>query len=68
MDMDFIIRVLLWVDVVIICVEGEEEQEQILEKLNEFAIKHKLKWGQNKCNVMRVGKLDKTNKKWKLAN
>ena len=67
MDMDFIIRVLLWVDVVIICVEGEEEQEQILEKLNEFAIKHKLKWGQNKCNVMRVGKHDKTNKQWKLG-
>ena len=68
MDMDFIIRVLLWVDDVITYVEGEEEQEQTLEKLNEFAIKHKLKWGQNNCNVMRVGKLDKTNKKWKLAN
>ena len=66
--MDFIIRVLLWVDDVITYVEGEEEQEQTLEKLNEFAIKHKLKWGQNNCNVMRVGKLDKTNKKWKLAN
>ena len=68
MDLDFIIRVLLWVDDVITYVEGEEEQEQTLEKLNEFAIKHKLKWGQNNCNVMRVGKLDKTNKKWKLAN
>ena len=62
MDLDFIIRVLLWVDDVITYVEGEEEQERTLEKLDEFAIKHKLKWGQNNCNVMRVGKLDKTNK------
>ena len=46
---EFILAVLLWV-------EGEENQTKILERVHQFAIKHKIKWGQEKCKVMRVGK------------
>ena len=67
-DTDFIISVLLWVDDVISCVESEEEQEEMLMKVNEFAIKHKIKWGQSKCNVMRVGKHRKSEREWKLGD
>ena len=67
-DTDFIISVLLWVDDVISCVESEEEQEEMLMKVNEFAIKHKIKWGQSKCNVMRVGKHKKSEREWKLGD
>ena len=57
---DFLIDVLLWVDDVVSCREGKINQEQMLNKLAEFAIKHKLKWGQAKCKVMKVGKHCKT--------
>ena len=53
---DFIVAVLLWVHDVISSVEGTEEQEKMLEKINEFALKHKIKWGADKCKVMRIGK------------
>ena len=52
---DFIIGVLLWVDDVISSVEGYENQKQILARINRFAKNHKLKWGQSKCKVMRIG-------------
>ena len=42
---ELIIAVLLWVDDVISCVDGEKEQEEILEKIHEFAVKHRLVWG-----------------------
>ena len=48
--------VLEWVDDVITFAIGEEQQEYTLSKVNEFAIKHQLKWGKEKCNVMEVGK------------
>ena len=67
LDDDFIISVLLWVDDVISCTESEEDQEEMLLKINEYAIKHKIKWGQNKCNVMRVGKHKKSEREWKLG-
>ena len=53
---EFKVSVLLWVDDVISLIEGEENQRKILDRMHEFAIKHKLTWGQNKCQVMRTGK------------
>ena len=47
---------LLWVDDVVSCVEGQENQKRILKRVNEFGIKHKLKWGAAKCNVIKIGK------------
>ena len=67
-DTDSIISVLLWIDDVISCVESEEEQEEMLMKVNEFDIEHKIKWGQSKCNVMRVGKHKKSEREWKLGD
>ena len=64
---DFLIAVLLWVDDVISCTEGKINQEQILNKLNEFSVKHKLKWGQAKCKVMKVGKHEGNTEDWKLG-
>ena len=65
---DLIIPYLLWVDDVVSCVEGQESQEKILKRVNEFGVKHKLKWGAAKCNVLKIGK-HKENKhnEWKLG-
>ena len=49
------IATLLWVDDVLSLAEGEYEQKEMLKRVDIFATKHKLKWGQSKCNVMRVG-------------
>ena len=54
-----IIGVLLWVDDVITCVEGEQDLEQMLTIMDNFAKDHKLKWGINKCKVMPIGNHNK---------
>ena len=61
---------LLWVDDVLTCAIGVEEQELILQKVDEFARKHRLQWGQAKCNIMKVGVHNKQGKKkaWKLGS
>ena len=51
----FRIAILLWVDDVVTFTESEEEQVRILETVNQFALKHKIQWGREKCKVMRVG-------------
>ena len=51
----FKIALLLWVDDVVTFAESEEEQKRILELVNQFALKHKIQWGKEKCKVMRVG-------------
>ena len=56
MNDEFIIGVLLWMDDVISSVDGYENQKKILAKIDQFARKHKLKWGQSKCKVMKIGK------------
>ena len=61
------IAVLLWVDDVVSCVDGKDNQEDMLRTVDEFAIKHKMKWGGHKCNVMRVGKHKEPEKEWKLG-
>ena len=63
------IVVLLWVDDVLSFAVGEDEQREILNQVDEFAIKHKLQWGQSKCNVMRVGSHKKhADNKWNLGS
>ena len=65
---ELIIAVLLWVDDVVSCAVGTEEQEKMLNKMNEFANKHKLQWGQGKCAIMRVGKHKQKEHEWKIGN
>ena len=52
---DFTIGVLLWVDDVVSCVEGDKEQENMLKQIDNFAKDHKLQWGNDKCKVMPIG-------------
>ena len=59
--------VLEWVDDVITFAIGEQQQEYTLGKVNEFAVKHRLKWGKEKCNVMEIGHGKYTEKKWLLG-
>ena len=66
---DLTIAFLLWVDDVVSFVEGEEEQENILKRINNFAIRHKLRWGAEKCKILKIGKHEerKNPKEWKLG-
>ena len=36
--------------------------------LGEFAIKHKITWSQEKCNVMRIGKHNDNETDWKVGD
>ena len=65
---DLFISVLLWVDDVVSCAEGVEAQREIMEIVNQFAIKHRIKWGREKCKVMRVGKHTKDTYKWTIGD
>ena len=60
------IVVLLWVDDILSFAIREDKQKEVLKKVDEFA--KKLQWGHAKCNIMRVGYLDKTQNKrtWEL--
>ena len=64
---DFKIAILLWVDDVVSCTEGKENQEKMLKKVDVFARKHKLKWGSHKCNIMKVGGHNNEMNEWKLG-
>ena len=63
----FSMSVLEWVDDVITFAIGEEQQNYTLEKVNEFAVKHRLKWGKEKCKVMEIGTNKYKPKKWILG-
>ena len=52
---ELIIGILLWMDDVVSCVEGQEDQLEMLQKLDHFAKDHKFKWGNDKCQVMPIG-------------
>ena len=67
MTEDFIIGVLLWIDDVVSCVVRKDNQIKMLAIIDKFAKKHKLKWGQEKCKIMRIGnKPDQS--EWKLGD
>ena len=59
---------LLWVDDVVSFAEGEDQQHQTLRTVHDFAVRHKLKWGIDKCKVMEIGNNAYTEKKWPLGN
>ena len=50
------IATLLWVDDVVSSVDGTDNQLKMLQRVQEFSLKHRLRWGQSKCKVMRIGK------------
>ena len=60
--------VLEWVDDVVTFAIGDEQENQTLQFVNQFAVKHKLKWGQDKCNVMEIGNGRYKQVKWKLGD
>ena len=51
---DFIIGILLQIDDVISCVKGIENKKKMLERVDRFAKDHKLKWGVEKCKVVKL--------------
>ena len=63
----FKIGCLEWVDDVMTCTNGVTNQHKILSKVNEFAEINKLEWGQEKCQVMQVGKKVKVPDNWQLG-
>ena len=65
---NFVIAYLLWVDDVVSCVDGMENQEKMLKRVQDFATRHKLTWGTAKCKVMRVGRHQKEEKEWTLGD
>ena len=56
-----------WVDDVVTFAVGSEQQNLTLACVDEFAVKHKLKWGKDKCNVMQVGSGEYSETKWSLG-
>ena len=56
-----------WVDDVVTCTSGIINQKKVLSKVNEFAEINKLEWGQQKCQVMQVGKKVKLPETWQLG-
>ena len=68
LNCDLTIPYLLWVDDVVSFAEGKVNQEKMLIRVNEFGLKHKLKWGADKCNILKVGKhKDNSPDNWKLG-
>ena len=59
---------LLYVDDALTVAEGKQQQEDTLKRISNFAIKHKIKWGANKCNVLEIGKHNNTRKEWTLGD
>ena len=57
----------LWVDDVATVAEGIEQQEKTLQFTNNFAVRHKLKWGIDKCNVLEIGKKKNSKAEWNLG-
>ena len=58
---------LLWIDDIASFAEGMQNQLQTLEQVDQFAMDHKLRWGQEKCQVMRVGKHRGETTEWKIG-
>ena len=61
------IPLLEWVDDVATFAIGSDQQNLTLACVDEFAIKHKLEWGKDKCNVMKVGSGEYKKTKWELG-
>ena len=59
---------LLYVDDALTVAEGKEQQEETLKCVNDFATKHKIKWGVAKCKVLELGCHTNVRKTWKLGD
>ena len=64
---DLSMALLEWVDDVVTFAIGEDQQNYTLRRVDEFATKHKLKWGREKCKVMEVGNRKYQEKGWNLG-
>ena len=65
---DVEIPCLLFVDDSLSLAEGYAQQEATLEKFDEFAVMHKLEWGQEKCKTMEIGSHKEKRKTWTLGD
>ena len=63
-----LIPALLFVDDATTITEGEQDQVKMLEKMAEFAKKHKMEWGIDKCKVMQIGRGKNLKPQWKLGD
>ena len=61
------IPALIFMDDVTSLAEGYDQQEQTLEAVHTFGLKHKIEWGQDKCKVMEFGKQREERRDWKLG-
>ena len=58
----------LFEDDVATLAEGYKQQEATLMMVNEFAKKHKLQWGMDKCKVLEIGSHKDPRSNWKLGS
>ena len=65
---NILLAVLEWVNDVVSFAENHEQQLKTLEFINDFAVKHKLSWGPDKCKVMHIGAQNDPSTKWKLGD
>ena len=56
---------LAFVDDILSMAIGYAQQERTLDAVNEFAIKHQLEWGEDKCKVMEIGTHKEKKTQWK---
>ena len=61
------LETLIFVDDKITFAEGDKQQQLTLKFADEFAQKHKLVWGKDKCKTMTIGNSKKDRKEWKLG-
>ena len=61
------IPALLYMDDATTFAEGYAQQEETLKVAEDFAIKHKLEWGPDKCKTMEVGGHREEKDEWKLG-
>ena len=61
------IPAMLYMDDATTFAEGEEQQEKALLNAYEFALKHKLEWGLDKCKTMEIGSHKEKRASWRLG-
>ena len=64
---DFSIGCAEYVDDVMTCTLGKANQNKVLTRVDEFAKINKLEWGEEKCQVMQVGRKVKVPDTWALG-
>ena len=64
---NFSIGCLAWVDDILSCTIGIQNQNAVLDIVDDFACKNKLEWGEEKCQVMQIGKKVVAPNTWKLG-